>query len=762
MIKISNLYKKYDVKPIPIEVLTNLNLEIKQGDFVVVFGPSGSGKSTLLNIILGLERPTNGEVIFSNLDVSHASAEKLAEFRKQNIGIVYQQPYWIKSLDVVGNVAFPLTLRGISYHEACTKAMEVLNKVGMARWSNLKPMELSAGQQQKVSLARALITNPSVIIADEPTGNLDYRSGQNLTYYLRALNDSGKTIIMVTHNLDNLDYAKRLVRILDGKIVEDIALDPTNVQNVKKGLIDSNKDVQLNSVNPIPKAISFPEQEKMNIEKDRFNIFGLISWIPSIIKILFLSLLTLIYYLIQGILSIRLLNYFTKPLLETLKRIYYSLTNFIGHKTKDSISYADIFNISFKNMLSKKYRAFLTIGGIALGIGFTSFLVSLGYGMEQLIIQQVTQLNELKQIDVYPSLGDSVALDSQSLEVLKDFNHIERILPVIGIAGNVNYEDSNTDIVVYGVQADYLKESQVELIAGDYFTSNVLGASYQIDLTKNNISTDNSTIEIALPNSTEKNVVVNKAFLDLIGLDTNSATSKTFKLSYIVLEGITDIDMEVRSLANDYTIVGVINADDTPVIYAPISDIQAMGIPTYSQIRLIMQDQEFVPEIREQLNVLGYRTTSVLDTVNQIEEFFASTRIVFALVGMVALLIASLGMFNTLTVSLLERIREVGLMKAIGMKSIEVKELFLTEAVIMGILGGFFGLILGNLGGLLVSSGFSLLAMKSGIGYLNLVYLPPATALLILSVAALTGIATGLYPAKRATRISPLDAFKYE
>jgi len=761
MIKITNLYKKYDVKPQPIEVLTNLNLEIKKGDFVVIFGPSGSGKSTLLNIMLGMERPSKGDVMFSDLHVSHTSAEKLAEFRKQNIGIVYQQPYWIKSLDVIGNVAFPLTLRGIPYHEACNKAMEVLTKVGMARWSNLRPMELSAGQQQKVSLARALITNPSIIIADEPTGNLDYRSGQNLTYYLRTLNDIGKTIIMVTHNLDNLDYARRVVRILDGKIVEDIAITPSNVQTIKKSLIDSNKEIQSTpSLNV--RAIEFPNEEKIKIEKENFNIFKLITWIPAIIKIVFLSLLTLVYYFIQGVLSIRFLPSVFKSLSDKLKHFYYAITNLFGRKSKDSISYADIFNISYRNMLSKKHRAFLTIGGIALGIGFTSFLVSLGYGLEQLIIEQVTQLNELRQVDVYPSLGESVQLDAQSVETLKDFNNIEQILPLIGIAGNVNYEDSNTDIVVYGVQADYLKKSQIELIAGNYFSSNVLGASYEIDLEKRNVSTDNEVIEIALPSSTEKNVVVNKAFLDLIGLDINNAISKTFKLSYILLEGIADTDQEIRSLPDEYTIVGVISADETPIIYTPLEDIQAIGIPTFSQVRLIMQDQEFVPHIREQLNVLGFRTTSVLDTVNQIEEFFGSTRIVFALVGMVALLIASLGMFNTLTVSLLERIREVGLMKAIGMKSGEVKDLFLTEAVIMGILGGLFGLLFGAIGGWLISSGFSLLAMNSGMGYLNLVYLPPTSALLILTVAAFTGIITGIYPARRATRISPLDAFKYE
>lgn len=186
---------------------------------------------------MGLEKPTKGKVIFKGVEISTSTEDDLAEFRKRNIGIVYQQSYWIKSLNVVENVALPLVLRGIDKQVAEASALTILNSLGMKEWATYHPHELSSGQQQKVSLSRALITNPDIIIADEPTGNLDYRSGQLITSYLKKLAETGKTVIMVTHNLDNLDYAERVINIFDGRVADDFELNSNNLDDVKKALI---------------------------------------------------------------------------------------------------------------------------------------------------------------------------------------------------------------------------------------------------------------------------------------------------------------------------------------------------------------------------------------------------------------------------------------------------------------------------------------------------------------------------------------------
>jgi len=200
--------------------LKNVSVEIMNEDFTIIFGPSGCGKSTLLHTILGLEQPTEGSVVFLDTNLYEDTDEDFrSEFRKKHIGMVYQQPNWIKSLNVIENVAFPLLLLGKDKADCITESNKILEAVGMNQWLAYSPSELSSGQQQRVALARALITNPEVIIADEPTGNLDYEAGQKLMELLTDLNKrEGKTILMVTHDLEYLKYAKTGVGMINGTV----------------------------------------------------------------------------------------------------------------------------------------------------------------------------------------------------------------------------------------------------------------------------------------------------------------------------------------------------------------------------------------------------------------------------------------------------------------------------------------------------------------------------------------------------------------
>lgn len=236
LIKVENLRKSFRVGEQDIEVLKGLNFEIPYEDFTIVFGPSGCGKSTLLHILLGLEEPSDGSVKYFDIELYGGSVEdQRAHFRKQHIGMVYQQPNWVKSLNVVENVAFPLWLLGRDKGTAEKKAMEQLDRVKMAGWAKYIPTELSSGQQQRVALARSLINNPEIIIADEPTGNLDYKSGQEAMSIFRDINkDSKKTVIMVTHDLEYIKYAKSVLQMLDGQILGYFA--GKEKEEIQKGL----------------------------------------------------------------------------------------------------------------------------------------------------------------------------------------------------------------------------------------------------------------------------------------------------------------------------------------------------------------------------------------------------------------------------------------------------------------------------------------------------------------------------------------------
>lgn len=221
-IVVENINKKFTVGLQELHILKDINFTINDSEFVIIVGPSGSGKSTLLHTLLGLEVPTMGAVKFYGKDIYQGlDDDGRALFRKKHIGMIYQQPNWIKAFSVVENVAFPLLLLGMEKTTALTRSIEMLNRIDMAKWAHYRPTELSGGQQQRISLARALINNPYVVVADEPTGNLDFESGQMVMELLSSLHkQQRKTVIMVTHDLEYLDYATRAIQILDGKVVQ--------------------------------------------------------------------------------------------------------------------------------------------------------------------------------------------------------------------------------------------------------------------------------------------------------------------------------------------------------------------------------------------------------------------------------------------------------------------------------------------------------------------------------------------------------------
>lgn len=951
IIDIRGITKVFKVKTQDVQVLKKISLEIKEGDFSIIFGPSGCGKSTLLHIILGLEPPTTGSVHFFDFNFYSYPEDERSEFRKNHIGMVYQQPNWVKSLTVIENVAFAASLLGLEKARSLEKAREVLKMVKMTDWADYLPTELSSGQQQKVSLARALVTDPKVIIADEPTGNLDYQSGIELMTLFKNLQVQGKTVIMVTHNVDNVDFATSVIKMFDGDVVKVIDMKKEKLTLVKKSLVETNS--LKNSTFPktekrVNAQISFPSVK--NLGKQLSITSGLnIKSLKKGVAIFsanvgqtfnFVGLLTV--YLLGKLFSHLgklsfVPSFVTKKLTPKLERVYDGLFKFFQKKRDKTINQVDLIDISIKNMFAKKSRTFITVGGMALGIGAIVFLVSIGYGLEKLVISRVARLDEMRQIDAIPAVASNVKITDKSLASFKDIKSVAKILPIIGVVGKINYQNSNTDVAVYGVMSDYLKESAIKPVQGSIFTSNELvnkvgkskeggvsgevagaetekgdylakrdpvdfsiepnqflrvrkepnitssiigytrrvegvqsgfeywGGEYVSDdgvgeagtdkdgeklglwirskvalweqkdcgqekdceqnkytplrdedghqifeegyfaevnlrLNKQAIARDGvvlgittdgdkdlstesaslgdlSAVEIAslsgtmktdetktvdLPAASKREAVVNKAFLSVLGIKENQSIGKKFSVSFVATEGLADEGKKVISSAVEYTIIGVTPDAKTPIVYVPIVDIKEMGLNNYSQVKLVVSNQKDLPQARKQIEVLGFKTTSVVDTVSQIEGLFKTLRLILGLLGVVALSVAALGMFNTLTISLLERTREIGMMKAIGMKSVEVQDLFLTESMIMGFFGGVGGLILGVVAGQLLSLILSVLAVFKGIGFVDVSSVPIPFVVLIAFLSLFVGVATGIYPAHRATKISALDALRYE
>ena len=222
VISVRNLIKTYIVGEVEVRALRGVSLDVNPGEFVAITGPSGSGKSTLMHIIGCLDRPTSGQYVLDGQDVSRMSKDQLAEVRNRKIGFVFQGFNLLSRTTALDNVELPLLYRGgIRTAERHRRALDALNAVGLGQRSDHHPNQLSGGQQQRVAIARALINDPKLMLADEPTGNLDTKTSEEVMAVFQKLNDEGKTVVLITHEHDIAEYAKRVVVFRDGRILED-------------------------------------------------------------------------------------------------------------------------------------------------------------------------------------------------------------------------------------------------------------------------------------------------------------------------------------------------------------------------------------------------------------------------------------------------------------------------------------------------------------------------------------------------------------
>jgi len=230
IVRIDNLVKNYYMGTVTVYVLKQLNLTFDEGDFIALMGPSGSGKSTLLNVLGCLDRPTSGHYYLGDVDVSAMTDDQLSEVRSTYLGFIFQSYNLLPQYTVVENIELPLLYQGIKLDEKtkqrCTDLAEM---VGLGDRLDHRPLQLSGGQQQRVAIARSLVNDPHLILGDEPTGNLDSKTSVEIMQMLRELNRSGKTIIMVTHENDIAEWARRVVRLRDGEVESDVRNDTRTV-----------------------------------------------------------------------------------------------------------------------------------------------------------------------------------------------------------------------------------------------------------------------------------------------------------------------------------------------------------------------------------------------------------------------------------------------------------------------------------------------------------------------------------------------------
>ena len=231
IVKVEQVYKRYDSSAGEISVLKNINFQINKGEFVSIVGPSGSGKSTLLNILGTLDRPSEGDIFIEGVDVFSLNDHDLAYLRNNTIGFIFQSYNLINRASVLKNIEIPCIISGVSKNERLERASEIMGLLGIEDKGSFKPFNLSGGQQQRVAIARALMNNPSIILADEPTGNLDTKTGSEVFNLLKMLsNKYARTIVLVTHNPELAEKTDRIIHLKDGEIEDEEYIDAWDIQ----------------------------------------------------------------------------------------------------------------------------------------------------------------------------------------------------------------------------------------------------------------------------------------------------------------------------------------------------------------------------------------------------------------------------------------------------------------------------------------------------------------------------------------------------
>jgi len=646
--------------------------------------------------------------------------------------------------------------------------------------------------------------------------------------------------------------------------------------------------------------------------------------------------LMLLYFLRSLILSLKKFHLKTDGLADKMEKFIYK----VDGKKEGDVSRVYLIELAIRNLKAKKTRAFVTIGGVALGVGAIVFLVSLGYGMEKLVIGRVTRLDELKMADVAMGGMTISRINDEMIEKIKSLEGVGDVIPMVSMVSKVRFNNSVLDIMALGVDERYIKAVGAKMIAGKEMKTKdgeyslgavtggegmVAGISQEVVMTKFGeskssgmrtfnigpetkvplwencqienkgemkgyivrteggylgeemwgekyfgggetvvgkdeltgkelslwvktegllwkeveegkmepvlgvsgrqewakgcvkenevewdvdgmvlgisdeatpsavgagetlpdslfetvVSTDSAGVEwvelkqvetvtnekktLSFFGVPEGEAFISSGMLKVLGMNQEGAIGSKFMVQYIVPDGLIP-EAEGKSLSDEveYTVAGVVDDESTNYYYFRLSDALRLGVKNYSQLKVVAKEQNVLGAVRKNIETMGMKTASTVDTVAEIEKLFGTIRMVLGLLGTIALAVAALGMFNTMTVSLLERTREVGVMKAMGMLSEDVRELFLAESMIMGVGGGLFGVLFGLLMGKTISLILTSISMFKGQGAMDISYVPFFFIAFIMMVSFVVGVLTGWYPSKRARAISALNALRYE
>ncbi len=645
IIKIHEVTKAYTMGDFTLQALDQVSLEIESGDFVAIMGPSGSGKSTLMNVLGLLDTPTSGTYHLEGEPVESLSENELAIVRRESIGFIFQQFHLLARTTALENVAMPLLYseRALNFE----RASELLAKVGLGDRTGHKTNELSGGQQQRVAIARALINNPRIIFADEPTGNLDSKSEKEIMAMLRELNDSGITVIMVTHEDDIGKQASRLIRMRDGKIISDERQRPL------KGKTSEN----------IP-------QRRHHTGADFF---------------------------------------------QDLK-------------------------VGAKALISNKVRSFLSMLGILIGVASVITMLGLGKGATESIKKQLSSLgSNMLVVRSGARRSGGVMLEAGSVARLTedDARAISRMIPSIKYSSSqvrgraqITYQNKNWSSSIYGADASYEQIHDSKPIAGRFFSDEENSDRRRVAVIGQTIVKE--VFGGASPLG--EYIKINRVSFQVIGiLPSKGADAFRDRDDVIIVPVQTAMK---RLLGKNY-----VDEIELEIKSESLMEAAERDITSLLKKRWRLGDDEESP----------FDIRNMAEIQEAISETSKTMSMLLAIIAGVSLVVGGIGIMNIMLVSVTERTREIGLRKAVGATRSDILRQFLIEAVVISGFGGVLGII----------SGWSIGAVLASVSGWSVAF-DATAALAAMFFSMMVGIVFGIYPAKKAAALSPIDSMRYD
>lgn len=410
-----------------------------------------------------------------------------------------------------------------------------------------------------------------------------------------------------------------------------------------------------------------------------------------------------------------------------------NLKDYLANRKKyRAIKLRVLFHIAWRNFMSKKLRSFLTVFGVVIGIGAIFFLLSFGLGVQNLVTTEVIGDSSLKAIDVTTPNSKVLKLDQESVNKFNEYPHVERVGVQYSFPGILAFNGGEVDAVAYGVNQEYQDLTKFTLLHGRL-----------------------------LEKEDSRAVVLNTSALKSIGIDddTHSALNQQVSLT-VPLQRANAKEKQIKDV---FTVVGVIESGSGSEIFMPSSLYDEAGVPTYNQAKVVIDTSENVPTARKQIESNGFQTASLTDTISEINRIFKFFNVLLLTFGSIGMIVAILGMFNTLTISLLERTKEIGLMIALGARRADMRRLFIFEASLISFVGACIGIILATLGGVGVNIYINTGARRRGVTESFDLFSTPLWAILaIIGFTMLVGFLVVYFPARRAEKINPIDALRRE